>query len=69
MMEVYHYILGFAIFLFAAALAESDKPTGLSQGSLLVPQNNSFILASPIADKNTVYSHGNFHICQEQLTH
>ena len=42
MMEVYHYILGFTIFLFAVAFAESDKPTGLSQGSLWVPQNNYF---------------------------
>ena len=32
-MEVYHYIFGFTIFLCCVTLSQSDKPSGLSQGT------------------------------------
>jgi hypothetical protein len=52
-MEVYHYIFGFTIFLFGIALSQSDKPSGLSQGTVLEPQNNYYIILITSMDEQS----------------
>ena len=32
-MEVYHYIFGFTIFFIGISISQSDKPSGLTQGT------------------------------------